>query len=228
MSIYEQLYKIQEKIPKIIKNAQGQVGNRKYNYADLTFLLEKVTPVLREGGLSISYQMYSRTDGNTLQCVLFNEKGETLPSDIFIPTQPDPQSTGIYITYYRRYLLANILNLSIDDDTDGDLGTGENSFTKKQETVAYPKPKWPYGTEMTEDMKKAYWPPTGNQKTFKQTYGCEPYKIGFKYYLAPPGTYDLYKNNPAIQAYTVDSLRALNYEGMTPEEKEKFDKENAF
>lgn len=225
-ALHKALIAAQKSIPVINKGSKGQVGNREYKYADLPSILEKVMPILHKNGLSVVYRMDAQSDGNILHCVVFDEETkEEERASIFIPIQPDAQKTGIYITYYRRYLLANILNLSIDDDFDGYLGEGEQPENKSAKDL--PKPKWPYGTEASKEMTESYFA-KGGQKQFKEMNGCELTKIGFKYYTAPIGTYDLYKNNPALPAYTVESLRALNYEGMTPEEREKFDKENPF
>lgn len=226
-TLHKALIEAQKSIPVINKGSKGQVGNREYKYADLPSILEKVMPILHKNGLSVVYRMDAQSDGNVLHCIVFHEEGETEErASIFIPMQPDAQKTGIYITYYRRYLLANILNLSIDEDVDGYLGEPEQQEEKK--IKQYPKSKWPYGTEATKEMKDSYFAFKDKEK-YRDEFGCEMIKIGgYNYYVCPPGTFDLYKNNPNLPAYTVESLRALNYEGMTPEEKEKFDKENPF
>jgi hypothetical protein len=230
-NFYTKLIKCQHEIPVINKSATGQVGHRTYKYAELPEILKIVMPILHKHGLTIIFQMEAQSDGNILKCVLTDSSdGKCAVASIFIPNQPDPQSTGIHITYYRRYLLANILNLSIDDDVDGDLGSGGNSFTQNKEkkpAKEYPKSRFPMGTEASEEIRNAYFKESNKEK-FRELFGFELVKIGFKYYVCPPGTYDLYKNNPTLQAYTVESLRALNYEGMSEEEKKKFDAENSF
>lgn len=229
-NIYTRLMACQSAIPVINKGATGQVGHKTYKYAELPEILKIVMPVLHKHELSVNFEMHAGPDGNILECVLFDIEGNSKKASIFIPNQPDPQSAGIYITYYRRYLLANILNLSIDDDVDGDLGTGGNSFTQSKESKPakqYPKSKYPWGATLPKEAQDAYFG-TKDKELWRDTHGFELVKIGFKYYVCPPGTYDLYKNNPTFQAYTVESLRALNYEGMSEEEKKKFDAENPF
>jgi hypothetical protein len=233
-NLYKVLIDLQETIKPIKKDAKGQVGNRPYTYADLPSILEIIKPILKKEGIgilikTIPSQLGDRV-GNTQTVVIFDDEGNREETSLFIELQETPQSTGIWKTYCRRYSIGDLLNLSLEEDTDGDLGSVSSPTQKKEQQkpkTEYPKPLWNYGVEAAAEIKDQYWGELKGEP-FKKKYGCELIKIGFKYYVCPVGTYNLFKNNPQLQAYTVESLRALNYEGMSEEEKAKFDTENAF
>jgi hypothetical protein len=111
------------KIPKSSKNPF--LNSR---YADLSTILDHVQPALNEVGLAIVQMPIGEHE---LETTLLHESGEWMSSvykmqpleAIIDKTTKEkavtPQSIGSIITYQRRYAIGAVLNLNIDDDTDG-------------------------------------------------------------------------------------------------------------
>jgi hypothetical protein len=101
------------KVEKVKKDATNPFFKSKY--ATLSNILEAIHEPLIESGLSFSQ---FPTDENGLTTILMHaESGEYLESTYSMrPVKDDPQGRGSVITYQRRYALAAVLGLNIDDD----------------------------------------------------------------------------------------------------------------
>lgn len=123
------LAKFHAACPKIIKDTRNDYF--KSRYADLGTILGHVNPILASNGLSV-VQMPS--DENKLITMLVHESGQWIGSEsVMRPVETvirrdankndilgvTPQALGSAITYQRRYAVAAILSLCIDDDDDG-------------------------------------------------------------------------------------------------------------
>jgi hypothetical protein len=102
----------------------GKVGKDSTNpffkskYASLSNILEAINEPLIESGLTFC-QLPSNENGLTT-ILMHSESGEFIESDYTMrPVKDDPQGKGSAITYQRRYALAAILGLNIDEDDDG-------------------------------------------------------------------------------------------------------------
>lgn len=94
----------------------------KSNYASLSNILAQINEPLSESGLTFS-QLPTGEHGLT-SILIHAESGEYLQSCYDMkPVKDDPQGRGSVITYQRRYALAAILGLNIDDDDDANTGT---------------------------------------------------------------------------------------------------------
>ena len=104
----------------------------KSKYATLSNILDAIKVPLDESGLIFS----QLPDGqNGLTTILIHENsGEFIESTYdMVPAKNDPQGRGSAITYQRRYALAAILGLNIDDDDDANaasLGGGKENISK--------------------------------------------------------------------------------------------------
>jgi|694.fasta_scaffold94945_3 hypothetical protein len=93
----------------------------KSTYASLTNILDAINEPLIECGLSIS-QFPTGTDG--LTTILMHQSGEYIAGEYSMrPAKDDPQGRGSAITYQRRYAIASVLSLNIDEDDDGNAAT---------------------------------------------------------------------------------------------------------
>jgi hypothetical protein len=93
----------------------------KSKYASLSNILEAIQIPLEESGLSFSQ---FPTGENGLTTILMHTSGEYLQSDYNMqPVKNDPQGKGSVITYQRRYALAAVLGLNIDEDDDANEAT---------------------------------------------------------------------------------------------------------
>ncbi len=118
------------KVDKVRKDSTNPFFKSKY--ASLSNILEVIDTPLIESGLVFSQ---FPTDENGLTTILIHaESGEWLESEYEMkPVKNDPQGVGSAITYQRRYALAAVLGLNIDDDDDGNHASGSTNETKKPE-----------------------------------------------------------------------------------------------
>ncbi len=115
----------------------------KSKYASLSNILEQIEMPLNESGLSFC-QFPSGEHG--LHTILMHSSGEFISDEYTMrPTKDDPQGLGSAITYQRRYALASILGLNIDDDDDG------NEASKQVERKNVGKPIFADGTPVKDD-----------------------------------------------------------------------------
>jgi hypothetical protein len=107
------------KVDTIKKDAKNPFF--KSTYASLSNILDGINEPLIECGLSIS-QFPSGDYG--LTTILMHESGEYIESEYQMrPVKDDPQGRGSCITYQRRYAIASVLSLNIDEDDDGNQAT---------------------------------------------------------------------------------------------------------
>jgi len=131
------------KVDTIKKDAKNPFF--KSTYASLTNILDAINEPLIESGLAIS-QFPTGADGLTT-ILIHGESGEWISSTYEMrPVKDDPQGRGSCITYQRRYALASVLSLNIDEDDDGNkasqpsadkpwLNSGSLQFTKVKEFI---------------------------------------------------------------------------------------------
>jgi hypothetical protein len=105
---------------KITKEATNPFFNSKY--ATLSAILEAIKQPLQDAGLSFTQ---FPTGQNGLTSVLMHcESGEFMQCEYFMqPIKNDPQAQGSVISYMRRYSLAAILGLNLDEDDDANRAT---------------------------------------------------------------------------------------------------------
>ena len=104
-------------VGKIKKEATNPFFKSKY--ASLPNILEAIETPLEKAGLVFS-QFPSGVNG--LSTILIHSKsGEWMEDTYIMPVakQNDPQAVGSAITYARRYALASVLGLNVDEDDDG-------------------------------------------------------------------------------------------------------------
>jgi hypothetical protein len=110
-TINTKLLEFQKKIGIIKKDSKNP--HFKNTYASLTQILSEVKPLLTECGLILIQPISLDGVGTT---IIDFETGEKIETIISLPTNLTPQQLGSAITYFRRYTLASLLSLEIDDD----------------------------------------------------------------------------------------------------------------
>ena len=123
--MWHALMEVQRAIPRLIKNAKGQVGSRVYKYLSLDELMDQILPVLHERGF-VLIQPVNFIDGQAVldTSLIHAESGMNVTSRMVLtPVKDDPQSLGSAITYARRYSLMPLLGLVADEDDDGAAAT---------------------------------------------------------------------------------------------------------
>lgn len=104
------LLAFQKQIGVIAKDAKNP--HFKNTYASLTQIISEVKPILSELGITILQPINSGKVGT----VLMDSDKIIAESWIDLPINLQPQPLGSAITYFRRYTLASLLALEIDDD----------------------------------------------------------------------------------------------------------------
>ena len=108
-TLQTQLLEFQKKISVIKKDSTNP--HFKNTYASLTQIISEVKPVLSDVGIVLTQPIVNGNVGTEL-----TYGAEALQSYIPLPTNLSPQQLGSAITYFRRYTLASLLALEIDDD----------------------------------------------------------------------------------------------------------------
>ena len=114
------LCKFIQEVGTIKEEANAQYGK----FADLSGVLSVVNPVLAKNGLIVTNTTKIVEDNNILTVQLLHISGESLPpSEILLPkgiAKNELYSTGQALTYFNRYLLLGLLNLTAGiPDHDG-------------------------------------------------------------------------------------------------------------
>ena len=114
------LCKFIQEVGTIKEEANAQDGK----FADLSGVLSVVNHVLAKNGLIVTNTTKIVEDNNILTVQLLHISGESLPpSEILLPkgiAKNELYSTGQALTYFKRYLLLGLLNLTAGiPDHDG-------------------------------------------------------------------------------------------------------------
>lgn len=132
-NLFSALLKFNAEMGKISKTSSNPFFKSKY--AALPDILDAISEPLHNSGLVI----IQIPDNDGLTCIVAHaESGEYISANgIMKPIKNDPQSIGSAITYQRRYSIASILNLNIDEDDDGNKASGktEKPFDNSTELV---------------------------------------------------------------------------------------------
>ena len=104
-------------------------------FADLSTVLSVVNPALAANGLIVTNTTKIVEDKNILSVQLMHISGETLPpSEILLPkgiAKNELYSTGQSLTYFKRYLLLGLLNLTAGiPDYDGQVYNPDEQESK--------------------------------------------------------------------------------------------------
>lgn len=140
------LCNFQGEVEKIKKEATNPFFKSKY--ATLANILDVIREPLAKNGLSF-VQFPEGT--NDLTTMLMHVSGEWI-SDTYtmMPVKNDPQGVGSCITYQRRYALAAILGLNIDDDDDANKASGLDSKQGAKQ------PAKPAAKQQAQDSRKVF------------------------------------------------------------------------
>ena len=135
MTIYSDFIAIQQKLPPLVKDTQGDG----YKYPTLNQLLDIVLPMCHDRGLGLMQVTHPVEGGVGVETVLFNDKNERISSGVLaMPLTTDgdgniinvggvKRSGGVYgqfgaqaygsaLTYARRYSLTAFFGMKAEDD----------------------------------------------------------------------------------------------------------------
>ena len=125
------LCKFIQEVGTIKEESNAQYGK----FADLSGVLSVVNPVLAKNGLVATNTTKIVEDKNILSVQLLHISGESLPpSEILLPkgiAKNELYSTGQALTYFKRYLLLGLLNLTAGiPDHDGQVYNPDEELDK--------------------------------------------------------------------------------------------------
>ena len=111
------------------KTTQGQVGQQKYKYADLTSVIDAIKPALINHGLLFTQRPQPSENGVTVTTMLHHACGEWLElGTLFVPANKnDAQGFGSALTYARRYALVTAFGVPVEDDDGNAASKGGQS-----------------------------------------------------------------------------------------------------
>ena len=93
----------------------------KNKYADLASVWDTCRELLADNGLAVTHTFRESACGEVVTCVatLLHESGEYMTSSLTMKLgKTTPQEVGSATTYARRYTLAALVGIVIDDDDD--------------------------------------------------------------------------------------------------------------
>jgi hypothetical protein len=133
------LSKAQGEFPIIGKNQTAKAGARVYDWADLSAIHKGIKEILSKHELAIIFTPNRVVDKNgvtlMLSMKLLHSSGEYTEGSLpLMLDQSTSQAMGSAISYARRYLMYCMLDISTDDDDDGQQITAEQT---KKKPVAY-------------------------------------------------------------------------------------------
>lgn len=130
VNLAKALLKFQANVPNIPRDAANPFHKSKY--ASLTNILNGIHEGLNAVGLVVMQNPSSNGEAIQLSTMIIHaETGEFMESEFsMIPVKKDPQGIGSCLTYMRRYALAAILKLNVDDDDDGNGASGISASKK--------------------------------------------------------------------------------------------------
>jgi len=122
------------KLQGILKNPSKSAENPFYKskYTPLDQLINHIKPSLSDCGLTLVQHPVGENGQIGITTILMHESGESIERlfSTIIPKN-DPQSIGSAITYFRRYAIQAILNISSEDDDDANTHT-DNKASKPE------------------------------------------------------------------------------------------------
>jgi len=173
------LAKAQASFPVIKKESKAEIrsarGNYEYHYASLGAVIEAIRGPLSANGISYTQPIEESDHGTFLATLLIHTSGQWICSRLKIPTADliGPQAIGSYIAYARRYSIASLTGIAIEDD-DGRVAQRQAERQQPQlAPAAAPPPRRDAGSD--DDRPPA---PSKAIVGSRQANGREPRTVG--------------------------------------------------
>ena len=116
------LCEAQKAFAKVVKDTTNPFF--KSQYATLPSVIDATRKALADNGVIVVQGAGMDANNCTVTTTLIHTSGQWLRSIAESPVvKPDPQGIGSAITYLRRYALQAMLNISSEDDDDGNAAT---------------------------------------------------------------------------------------------------------
>lgn len=117
LTLRQRIQNVQDDIGPVLKDCTNPFHKSKY--ANINSVIELLRPLMKQHGLIVLQPLTHINGRPAIKTVLTCDTGETIESEFPISDNPDPQKTGGWITYMRRYSLISLFCLeSVDDDAE--------------------------------------------------------------------------------------------------------------
>lgn len=134
----EALAKAQTEFKPALKESKGQVGNQKYQYADLATINDATKEGLAKNGLCILSKTVIRDGQMYVETSLVHGPSGERETAVWPLIIARPQEMGSSLTYGRRYTVCALLNVVGETDDDG--ASAQNAEAPKLPEVEPAKP----------------------------------------------------------------------------------------
>lgn len=121
-NLAESLAAAQVEFKPALKQTKGQVGNQKYDYADLASINDATKTALAKNGLCIVSKTVITDHGLILETALIHGGSGERETAHWPLVTGRPQEMGSALTYARRYTICALLNIVGETDDDGNEG----------------------------------------------------------------------------------------------------------
>jgi hypothetical protein len=126
------------KLQFAVRNPQRTKKAFNYFYADMDEVLECIKKPCSDHGFSVIQMPFNHEDILGVETLLIHSSGEYIKGKFGSKlAKQDPQSVGSQISYYRRYSILSMFNLSQEDDD----GATVSKPQAQQESIATDKQK---------------------------------------------------------------------------------------
>jgi hypothetical protein len=141
------LLAFQHECPLIGKSREVDTGKYKYKYAELSHIVTVIQPLLRDHGLSFSFDAEGPADAVVVACIIRHVGGHSTRTRF--PAKLDAnsamnatQKVASAITYARRYALVLALGLTVGAfDDDGRGGPPEHENPERDHSAPKNQPR---------------------------------------------------------------------------------------
>lgn len=135
--IMQAIMNVQQQAEFIKKDSNGQVGQGKFKYANLTSTWVAIKQLMKDNDLVVYASptiSHGNQSGNLFKTTIHHTKSGQSITEVMgmVITRQDPQALGAAITFYRRYMLTSMLGLIPDDDNDAREQRLATAVQKKQ------------------------------------------------------------------------------------------------
>jgi len=134
-----------------LAKAQSEMNNAPLNktnphfkskYADLASIRDAVIPALSKHGLALMQYTVNTDAGLALRTRLAHSSGQWIEGEYPLPVVLDkPQAMGSALTYAKRYGMATMVGISVDEDDDANAAQGAPKPEKQAPSPAENKAK---------------------------------------------------------------------------------------
>lgn len=116
---YKALSALQGELEFVKKDNEGQLGNRKFKYADLPSIYEVIQHLLKKHEFCVLQLLINIGEKPGIRTILGHSSGHDIIEEITIDYPgSDIKTFGGSITYYRRYAISALLGIVTSDDPD--------------------------------------------------------------------------------------------------------------